>query len=256
MITRVVFLVLKMNRSELNEELIEHGIYKTLSALIQKYPWNNFFQLRMIAIYEEILEMGKNPEYRQKVLEKSNIVQTVLAIREETRFSFESQRQIRHGYMGMITKLSNSLASSSQNQEVSDYLDSLGEDWTQYLQEDLKSINEINQKKLGGQEPKPPGSPEDEEQTFQSMEDIMGRFSNFSSERQSQNQQEDEDEEEAEEFDSGAGALEPQIFSETRSGIVEVEIETHAKELMNFSTNIFWSRKPDLDEDLDLSEFE
>jgi len=43
---------------------------------------------------------------------------------------------------------------------------------------DLQQRNEINNKKLGGQEPRPKF--EEEEQTFEPMESIMDRFSNFS----------------------------------------------------------------------------
>jgi len=80
--------------------------------------------------------------------------------------------------MGMMIKISNTLQLSSQNQEVADHLDQIGETWSSYVTGDLQQRNELNNKKLGGQEPRQ--KYEEEEQTFEPMESIMDRFSNFS----------------------------------------------------------------------------
>jgi hypothetical protein len=85
----------------------------------------------------------------------------------------------------------------------------------------LANINEVNNRKLGGQEPKNP-SMDEEEQQFQSMEEIMGKFSNFSSNRQSM-QNDDDDDEEADEFDSNTGSMD--AGKQENSGIIEVDID-------------------------------
>jgi len=179
-LTRLCQLILKLNKEELNREMLTNDIFKNLSDLIKKHPWNNFFQLRIISIYEEILELSKNAQFRQEVLKSSQIVDTILSIQEDSNFSFASERQIRHGYMGMIIRISNALQTSTQNQEVADFLDNSGEQWGNYVNGDLKQRNETNSKKLGGQEPKAPGASEEEEQTFEPMDSIMARFTNFS----------------------------------------------------------------------------
>jgi len=153
-LTKLILLILKMNKEELGDELLDNDIFKSLSGLIKKHPWNNFFQLRIMAIYEEILENSKNVQFREKVLKSAGIIETILEIQGTTNFSFASERQIRHGYMGMTIKISNTLQISAQNQEVADHLDQVGESWSSYVNGDLQLRNEVNNKKLGGQEPR------------------------------------------------------------------------------------------------------
>jgi len=43
LLTKLVLLILKMNKEELGDELVEHNVFKSLSDLIEKHPWNNFF---------------------------------------------------------------------------------------------------------------------------------------------------------------------------------------------------------------------
>jgi hypothetical protein len=157
LLTRLINLILKLNKDELNQELLANDIFRNLSGLITKHPWNNFFQLRIIAIYEEILEHSRDAGFRQKALSSSQIVETILGISERPTFSFVSERQVRHGYMGMIIRISNTLQSAQHNQEVADFLDNSGEQWGKYVKGDLKRRNDTNSKKLGGQEPKVPG---------------------------------------------------------------------------------------------------
>jgi hypothetical protein len=68
MIARLVYQILKMDHATLNEELLSNDVFIALSNLIKKHPWNNFFQLRIISIYEEVLQNSKNAEFRLKVL--------------------------------------------------------------------------------------------------------------------------------------------------------------------------------------------
>jgi hypothetical protein len=121
---------------------------------------------------------------------------------------------------------------------------------------DLKKINETNNKKLGGQEPKAPGPSDEEEQTFEPMDSIMARFSNFSERSSESNQDDDDDEEESEEFDSRATETRVSITNQS-TGIIEVEMPEEETEGKHYSANIYWNRKPVFDEaEIDLSDFE
>jgi hypothetical protein len=250
MLTKLVYLILKLNKNELNDDLISNDIFRTLSGLMKQYPWNNFFQLRIIAIYDEVIEHSKNPAFRETVLKNSNLIETILSINGETHFSFESDRRIRHGYMGMITKISNFLTSASSIQDVSDVLDT-HDTWGHYAEGELKQINEINTKKLGGQEPKPAGSEEDD-QTFEPMDQIMARFSNFSS-NSSAVATDDDDEED--EFET-SNQPETVFTGEQETGLVEVTIEEEQPEEKEFYGHLYWKKPLQYDiDDLDLSDF-
>lgn len=78
-----------------------------ISTLVEAYPWNNFLQLKVQSIYEEIFE-NQGPEFRTKVLERSGLTDTLIRMGAGNQFEHsESQRKIRHGYMALVTKLGN-----------------------------------------------------------------------------------------------------------------------------------------------------
>jgi hypothetical protein len=74
--------------------------------MIELYPWNNFLQLKVQALYEEIFESA-NATFRRKVLDKSEIVDTLIRLGSGNQFEHQSKRHIRHGYMALVTRLGN-----------------------------------------------------------------------------------------------------------------------------------------------------
>lgn len=116
MLTKLVILVLRLKRDELNELLLQNDIFKALSGLIAKHPWNNFFQLAIIKIYKEVVENGAGTaEFRQRALKNSNLIETITGLKDEYNFTFGSERQTRNGYMGMIIQISSFLVSQKAN---------------------------------------------------------------------------------------------------------------------------------------------
>lgn len=88
------------------------------------YPWNNFLQLRVQNIYEEVFE-NENPDFRKAVLEKGNIVETILNLAKASNFEHTSQRQIRHGYMALVIKLGNLIEKNKDKKGVEEYFNEL-----------------------------------------------------------------------------------------------------------------------------------
>lgn len=85
-------------------------------------------------------------------------------------------------------------------------MESLGEDWRLYVEGELKRSNDTNSKSLGGQQPRPSGSDDDDMEGSMSMDSILSRFSNFNTEmtkRASLSNNDDEDEDEDEDEDNG-----------------------------------------------------
>lgn len=121
----------------------------------------------------------------------------------KNKFDHVSSRSIRHGYMAVVVKIANSINTKAKDWG-SAYLDSLGEDWRLFNEGELKRSNETNSKSLGGQQPRPSGSDDDEMEGSMSMDSIMSRFANFNTEMgkrhslNSNDDDEDEDEEEEE----------------------------------------------------------
>lgn len=259
-LVQLIHSIVKLNKEELNDELVSNDIFKTLTGLIPQHPWNNFFQLNIINIYEFICQKYK-AQAREKAIKNSKLVDFIAEMNsDDYRYKFESTRTIRAGYMGMINKISNLINDASFNQDVSDILAECNS-WAGYVKNELTPTNETHAKRLGGQEPKPPGGDEDET-NFDSMDQIMTRFSNFSSRSSAQeNQDDDDDNNEEDEFDSqnnqddvteNASA----ITEDTATGLIEVKIEDEEKN-EEFFDNQYWKKPLQYDiSELDLSDFE
>ena len=207
--------------------IVETNYFRHLSHLIETYPWNNFLQLKSIAIFDEILD-SSNKEFASRALRSSNIGQTLINLGSKTSFDHQSTRTIRHGYMAVVVKIANALIKSKDKDFVSEYLDSLGEDWRLFNEGELKRSNETNSKSLGGQQPRPSGSDDDDMDSSTSMESILSRFSNFNTAMsQKANSQHDDDEDEDEE--------EEENEEEDRDAIMKERDQEYSKEYSSAS---------------------
>lgn len=105
--------------------------------------------------------------------------------------------------MAVIVKLANLLIKNKALEDVSEYLESLGEDWTRFVDGELKRSNDCNTKSLGGQQPRSNSIDDDDMEGSMSMDQILSRFSNFSTERSKKeaSSHDDDDNEEEEDED-------------------------------------------------------
>lgn len=104
--------------------------------------------------------------------------------------------------MAAVVKLANTLVKyQSTRDPVSEYLASLGEEWKSFVEGELKYSNDTNTKSLGGQQPRSSGMDEDDMEGSLSMDSILAKFQNFSTERSKRENSHDDDEEEEDEDD-------------------------------------------------------
>lgn len=202
----LLFQILKLNKDSTNKALIDSNFFGEVSNLLGAYPWNNFLQLKVIVIYEELLENWPRESQRQ-ALAGSNIGPTLVALSQQSTFSHVSGRPIRHGHMAVIVKIANILVKNkATNEEVASYLDSLDDSWRRFNEGELKASNDKNTRSLGGQQPRSLPGDDDEMEGSMSMDAILQRFSNFNSESQKRSPSQDfndDDDEDEEEEDSG-----------------------------------------------------
>lgn len=135
--------------------------------------------------------------------------------------------------MAVIVKIANSIIKAKDKDFVSEYLESLGEDWRLFEEGELKRSNETNTRSLGGQQPRPSGSDDDDMDSSTSMESILSRFSNFNtamSQKANSHQDEDEDDEDDEEEDSGEAKNQHQEEDEDRDEIMKERDQEYEKE--------------------------
>jgi len=102
----------------------------------------------------------------------------------------ESERMIRNGYMGLVIKISNMLIKKGEQastgeetttkNEVASYLESVGDEWTGFVSNELKKSNDNNNKTLGGSTTTPKDDDDEDKDNYDvQMEKIMARFTNF-----------------------------------------------------------------------------
>ena len=150
-LVELVYLLLKLNKTPVYEMIATSNILHNILELLINYPWNNFLQLKVVSIFEEILENCGTPANREALLKKSGIVETLIRFGKEPSYSHESDRQIRHGYMAAVIKLANQLNKHQQDKEdVKAYLNSTNGEWTKFMETEVKRSNDDNNRSLGG----------------------------------------------------------------------------------------------------------
>jgi len=109
---RTVELVHKMvqlRKDALYDSLGESLIFKNIIDLVKQYPWNNFLQLKVMNIFNDVLDNCENVKFKTDFLKSSGIGQALVEMAETASFTMESERQIRNGYMALVVHISNKL---------------------------------------------------------------------------------------------------------------------------------------------------
>ena len=114
--------MIKLNKEPILEKIGESNFFRKVSAILEKYPWNNFLQLKLIALYEELLEGQVNERFRKVALDSSNLAQTLINLSAKKTFNHPSGAHIRHGYMAAVIKITGLLEKNKQKAEVGQYL--------------------------------------------------------------------------------------------------------------------------------------
>lgn len=83
--------------------------------------------------------------------------------------------------MSLVIRLGNLIEKHKDKECVSEYLTSLGDSWTEFVQGELKTSNDRNNINLGGQQSRlSMDEEEDNDKDFElNMDKIMSKFTNF-----------------------------------------------------------------------------
>jgi len=219
---RTVELVLhlvKLKKESLYTALGDSAIFKNIVALVKQYPWNNFLQLKVVNLFTEVIENCEDATFRVAFFRSSGIGPSLVELAKEASVALSGGRLIRNGYMNLVVNIANKLqkkyepgstGEKSEDTTVYDYLDSVGEEWRVFVDDELKKSNDNNAKTLGGCTTRNNQEEEDDnnDSTYDvQMEKIMARFTNFNQilSQNSGNDEEDEDEEEDTNEDGSGG---------------------------------------------------
>ena len=179
--------MVQLKNDAINDCLGESKVFANIIDLVKAFPWNNFLQLKVINIVNEILDNTEQVKLRELFLASSGLGKALVEMSEQANFQMESERNIRNGYMALVVSVSNKLQKKYRGEDqedsvVSEYLDGVGEEWRAFVDDELKKSNENNNKTLGGCTTRNNMSEEDEKEDSNydvQMEKIMARFTNF-----------------------------------------------------------------------------
>lgn len=106
--------------------------------------------------------------------------------------------------MATVIRIANFFNKYNDKEDVKAYIESQGEDWSSFVEGELKKSNDTNSKSLGGQQPRHSiGDEDDNSDHYEvNMEKIMQRFSNFNSLTSSNDDNNDDDDNEDNKHDN------------------------------------------------------
>jgi len=100
--------LVKLNKTQINEAIEKNNMLAVLINMIEVHPWNNFLQLKTQQIFEDVLESELfTRQAKFNMIKECGVVPILIKMSENTKVSFVSSNQMRHGYMGFAIKLSN-----------------------------------------------------------------------------------------------------------------------------------------------------
>lgn len=254
-IIELIYQLVRLNKQPILDAIADTEVFETISRLVEAYPWNNFLQLKVQNLYEEVFD-SPNVEFRRKVLERSKIVDTIIRLGQDVKFIHQSNRLIRHGYMALITRIANFIIGKGGRDlkdDVKEFQEQMPnrEEWKKFVEGELKQTNDNNMRTLGGQQPRNSMDEEDDAKEYEmNMENIMAKFNTFSQKMSnSYSDNQDDEDEEDEQVQVEKHVQEEEVV--VQSGIHTIEIEPIKGEeplIKEFADNTYW--KADLyDED-------
>lgn len=259
----LVLRMVQLKKETLYTAMGRSKVFFNIMELVKMYPWNNFMQLKVMTMCDEILENCDNEAFKKDFLESSAIGKALVAMGAEASFKMNSERLIRNGYMGLVVNVSNKLVkkfkgstNKPEDATVVEYLDNVGEEWRAFVDDELANSNTNDNKTLGGSTKPDDGGSEggdDPNNIDDQMEKIMQRFSNFNSMLTSGTNDADgsEEDEDAEDASPGDDTTETKDSSSDMKQD-KVTLKEIAPLEKDFIDNSYWDlTKKSQDEDID-----
>jgi hypothetical protein len=75
--------IIRLGKESLQEALNNSEIFGNIMELVKNYPWNNFLQLKVINICNEVVTVNQDAEFRTKFLEKSGMAKACIEMQEK-----------------------------------------------------------------------------------------------------------------------------------------------------------------------------
>jgi hypothetical protein len=107
--------MVQLKKEKLNKALsVDTTIFKRIVDLVGFYPWNNFFQLKVLNLFEELLNKNEDEDLKKFALESSGIGHAITELSKQASFEMDSKNMIRNGFMGVVIDIANKLVKRTE----------------------------------------------------------------------------------------------------------------------------------------------
>ena len=232
--------MVQLKKEPLFTALMASQTFANIIGLVKIYKWNNFLQLKVINLFEQIFNNVDNEAFKNHVLEQTEIAESLAAMGAEHQYEMESERKIRNGHMALVVSISNLLIKKTEAEAsdakpatdneavtasdetgkklVTDFLakPEHAETWKTWVDGELKKSNDNNKRPLGGSVSSRLSEEDDKDDNNYDvqMEKIMARFTNFNQILSSGTSQEEDDDDEEDENTQDSGDKNDDGFDE------------------------------------------
>jgi hypothetical protein len=233
--------MVQLKKEPIFNALMASKTFENIIDLVKIYKWNNFLQLKVINLFEQIFNNVENETFKSHVLEQTQLAKSLAEMGGEHQYEMESERKIRNGHMALVVSISNSLIKKTEAEAgeakpatsdaettttsaetgpklFTDFLakEETSEAWKAWVDGELKKSNDNNKRPLGGSVSSRLSEEDDKDDNNYDvqMEKIMARFTNFNQILSSGGSQEEDDDEEEDENTQDSGDKNDDGFDE------------------------------------------
>lgn len=110
----LVYKLVCMKHETIYKVLGDSKVFARIIDLVKAFPWNNFLQLKVMGLFEEVLVNSENSDFKANVLKSSGIGPAILEMSEQAEMKLESDRSIRNGFMAVVIDVANKLVKRTE----------------------------------------------------------------------------------------------------------------------------------------------
>ena len=166
----MIVALMRTPSSIVSKKLRELGLIKICIDLFFAYPWNNLLHGSVEHIIQMVVS-GECEILKKALFEDCDFLNRILEARALSA-KHQKEKKFRLGYMGHITRVSNTIVEfAKRNEQLRNYMEE-NEQWMKFIGDDLKLENEQLNTQLGGHRPTALGDDDGDDFTLFTLNDI------------------------------------------------------------------------------------
>lgn len=88
----LVYKMVCLRKEPIYDALGRSAVFQRVLELIKTYAWNNFLQLKVIALFEEVLNNCENADFKKAVLTGSGVGKAIIEMSQTPSYTMTSEK--------------------------------------------------------------------------------------------------------------------------------------------------------------------